>query len=432
MSEHIIKNFENLAQSDLRRAALALMEVAYAAIDTQKVVGRTVQIAGDVLTINGIERHLAPDGRLFFIGVGKCAADGALAIEEVCGDRLTGGIALDVHIAPTCLATLKRIECFSGTHPSPSEANVEATKHILALLSGMTDKDTVIMLISGGGSTLLCSPVFGTCTDEIMLLKQLFNVGATIQEINTVRKHASLARGGNLAKAAFPAQVVSMIFSDVPGNDLEFISSGPTVRDTTTVADATAILEKYKIVLDARMLIETPKEAQYFEKVANTLVVSNIHALEAMKTEAQRQGFNTNIVTDILTGEASLVGHDIVNTLHTLPPKTAYLYGGETTVTITGGTGKGGREQEMALAGLTDIRDGELLVPFASDGWDNTENAGGVCDTITKDAAVKAGISVEEYLSQHRSFDFFEATGNAIKTGETGANVSDLIIALKA
>lgn len=427
----VIQNTDALAVSDERKVALAIAEAAYDAINTQKVVERLVRVQDDILYVDGAERQLSPQGRLFFVGVGKCAADGALAVEKACGDALTGGIALDVHFSPVCRTSLQKVECFNGTHPSPSEANVQASSRILALLAGMNEHDTVIMLISGGGSTLLCSPMSGTCTEEAMLLKELFRVGATIQEINTIRKHASLARGGYLAKAAYPAQIISMIFSDVPGNDIEFISSGPTVRDNTTVADAMAILDKYRIALDPKMLIETPKESQFFEKVTNVLAVSNTRALEAMKEEAERHGYTANIITDTITGEAATVGRDIVNNLHTLPPKNVCLYGGETTVTITGEAGKGGRSQEMALAALSDIREGELFVPFASDGWDNGEHAGGMCDTISMNAATKAGISVEEYLAQHRSFDFFETTGNAIITGETGDNVSDLIIALK-
>lgn len=426
-----IKNFDALATTPLRRDALEIAEAGYEAIKTRPALEAAVRIEGDTLIVKEERYTLTPNGKLLFVGVGKCSDAGAMAIEKICGERLTGGIALDVSFSETCKATLQKIECFNGTHPSPSEANVAATAHILSMLAGLNTDDTVIFLISGGGSTLLCSPVSGTCTEEAELLHALFNAGATIQEINTIRKHASLARGGFLAEAAHPAQVIGLIFSDVPGNDIEFIASGPTVKDITTVDDARALLAKYAITIDPHMLIETPKEERFFERIHNILIVSNDSALVAMKQKAEEKGYHAEIITDVLTGEAAEVARTLVANVHTAPTKTVHLYGGETTVTITGEAGKGGRNQEMALAGLRDIAAGEILLTIASDGRDNSDCAGALCDTLVRDAATAAGVSIENHLRTHSSYDFWQKINAGLITGETESNVSDLIVVMK-
>jgi glycerate-2-kinase len=337
--------------------------------------------------------------------------------------------------------TLQKITAYQGTHPLPSEQNVEATKKIIELLSGRDEKDLVIFVISGGGSTLLCQPRNHTCAEEAAIFKCLSAAGATIQELNTVRKHISLARGGFLAQYAYPARVISLIFSDVPGNNPEFIASGPTVRDTTSVAEAEKIMEKYGVRekcarlpggqgLLPDILIETPKNEEYFRKVENILLVSNDVALGAMAEEAKKQGFSPQIVTDVMVGESRNVAGQILESLERSGPKTVLLYGGETTVTIKG-DGRGGRNLELALAALKGIGEGELIMTLASDGRDNGEYAGAICDTITYEAAEKAGLDPEKFLADNDSYGFFGKAGNYILTGDTGSNVSDLVIAIK-
>jgi glycerate-2-kinase len=289
------------------------------------------------------------------------------------------------------------------------------------------------MLISGGGSTLLClhdAPM--TCLDESTLFGELTEKGATIQDINVVRKHISLARGGALAKAAYPAEVLSLIVSDVPENDIEFIASGPTVMDSSTVEDARALIAKYGVAIPAHTaFIETPKEQKYFERVTNVLFLTNQDALIAMKDEAEKRGYAATIVDDHFDGEARDTSRIVVEKLHDAPAKSALLYAGESTVTLSPDAGAGGRNQEMALAALGDIRPDELILPFASDGHDNTDFAGAIADETTRAHALAKNVSVEEYLNAHRSYDFFTATGDALQTGYTGSNVSDLILALK-
>ncbi|MFA6502993.1 MAG: DUF4147 domain-containing protein [Candidatus Paceibacterota bacterium] len=426
--ERVIRNSETLATNKIRLDALSIAEAGYAALNTGAALVRDLTIDGDRLRFKDMTYELA-GRRVFFIGVGKCSFAAAEAVERILGERLTGGIALDVSSPDTL--HVQTIEAYAGTHPLPSEANERATKRILTLLSACREDDLVLMLISGGGSTLLCqteAPM--DCETESAFFTELTLQGATIQDINTVRKHTSPARGGGLAKAAYPAEVLSLLVSDVPGDDLAYIASGPTVRDDSTVADAEHVLARYGIDTAVK-LIETPKEEKYFERVTNVLFLANRNALTAMQAEAGARGYAATIMDDRFTGDADTLGRSITETLHTMPPKTVLLYAGESTVTLPTRHGAGGRNQEMALAALPHVREDELVLPLASDGHDNTAHAGAIADTATRMHAQTCGASIEEYLAQHRSYDFFETTGDAVVTGYTGCNVSDIIIAIK-
>lgn len=433
-----IRNFETLAVSDVRTDALRIAEAGYAAIDVGAALEHRIRFMHEELRID--EKNYVLSGRrIYFIGVGKCAFAAARAIEKLFGERLAGGIALDV--SPPEGYPLKKIETYVGTHPLPSEANERVTERIMEFLSGRREDDLVLFFISGGGSTLLClhnAPM--TCADESGLFKALTASGAPIQDINAVRKHISHARGGGLAFAAYPAEVISLVASDVPGNDLRVIASGPTVRDSSTVADAKAVLAKYKITAPANVaFIETPKEQKYFDRVTNILFLSNRDALRAMHDEAARREYEVTVADDRLVGEARDIGEAIAKRLHGAPAKTALLYAGESTVTISSGTGvgpstplgAGGRNQELALAALEYLNSDELILPFASDGHDNTKHAGAIADAVTSAHARTHHLSAKEYLNTHRSHDFFTTTGDALTTGYTGSNVSDLVIALK-
>ena len=427
-------NFDALAVTPLRTDALAIVETGYTAIDIGSAITQRLRIENDALHVDDAAYPIG-GRRVFFIGIGKCAFVAAEAVEKLLGDQLTAGIALDV--SADVESRVQSIETYVGTHPLPSTANERASARIVNLLSACREDDFVLMLISGGGSTLLCLPEAPmTYLDEGKLFTDLSAKGATIQEMNTVRKHTSRARGGWLAQAAHPAQVVSLIVSDVPGNDIEFISSGPSVRDTSTVADAREVLVRYAIpTLATLTLLETPKDAKYFEHVTNTLFLTNSHALEAMRTEAERRGYTATIMNDHVSGEAHRVGRGIVQTLHSTAPKTVLLYAGETTVSLDESPlmprGTGGRNQEMALAALPEVHDDELFLPFASDGHDNTDHAGAIADTLTRAHGEAQHLSVEDSLSSHNSYDFFTTTGDALVTGYTGSNVSDIIIAIK-
>ncbi|HEX8946762.1 MAG TPA: DUF4147 domain-containing protein, partial [Candidatus Paceibacterota bacterium] len=425
-----IRNAEELGQTPLRRDALAIAEAAYAAIDTHIVLQEAVRLEGDVLTVAGNTYTLPPGKGVWVVGAGKSSIIAAASLEEILGARIAGGVIIDVadtgHRLP-----LKNLEGFIGTHPKPSEQNAAAAARLLEVLRPLGEDDVVIALVSGGGSTLLVHPEAPvTVATEVAVFEELTAAGASIEEMNTVRKHLSKARGGGVAAAAYPAQVISLVFSDVPGNDLEFISSGPTVRDDTTVADAEAVIKKYHVqALSGMPLLETPKEEKYFARVHNELLVTNVRALEAMKRAARARGYTPQIVTDRFSGKAHEIAAQVAAALRAAAPGTALLYGGESTVTLGIHVGRGGRNQELALAGLAHIADDELILPFSSDGHDNTDNAGALCDSMTKAHAVTYALDTSDYLDAHRSYDFFTTTGDALITGYTGANVSDLIIA---
>ena len=423
-----IKNFRKLEVSENRKKLLKIVEAGLEAIDTKKAISNAIKIEKGKLLIHNHAFSLKNAEKILVVGIGKCSLEAGEILEKKLGKRLTGGIVLDVHEGE-----LKKIQTYTGDHPLMSPRNIDATKKIIGLLSGLTEKDLVIFVISGGGSALLCQPKGFTCFDESAVADALIHSGADIRETNTVRKHLSMARGGFLAKYAYPARVVSLIFSDVVGNDLEFIASGPTVKDTTTLEQAKEVLKKYDIYKKTGLapldLIETPKDGKYFERVKNILFVSNQTALDAMSERSLDLGYMPRICKNNLSGEAKVVAKEIIDELSKEVSGTVLLYGGETTVKIKG-RGKGGRNQEMSLSGLRYIKDGQILISVASDGRDNSENAGGICDIITKEKAKKHGLDIEKYLKNNDSFEFFAKTGDFLKTGDTGSNVADIIIAI--
>jgi len=424
-----IKNFEDLALGKTRKTALEIIEAGLEAIDTEKVIRENIHLDGVHLFVKDEVVSLKETNRIFVIGVGKCSLDAGKAIEGILGDLISGGIIIDVR-----KGELRRIKTLSGTHPYPSRANIEATNKIIEMLRGLKENDLVIFLISGGGSTFLCQPNNFTCEEEAAFLRCLLEVAVDIKEINIVRKHLSSARGGYLAKYAYPAKIVSLIFSDVVGDDLGFIASGPTVKDTTTVAHAVEIMDKYNVRsrsgLPPSSLIETPKENKYFEKVRNILLVNNKVALEAMARKGKEFGFSTKVVTTELVGEAREVGAKIAEEIGNAGNKTALLYGGETTVTLKG-KGRGGRNQELVLSALRSIGEKQLIVSVASDGRDNTDFAGAIADAFTKEKIREKKLDIDKYLSDNDSYGFFKKAGDYVLTGETGSNVSDLIVAIK-
>ena len=415
--------------NELRRDALSIAEAGYKAINTEEVVRDKVRVVDGELCI-GDNKYKIDGRRVFYVGVGKCAITAGHVLERILGDALTAGVALD--IADVNPNSGSKIEVQIGTHPLPSEVNVRGAKRIIGFLADKNENDLVIFVVSGGGSTMLCLPQDPMTADaESALFQELTGKGAPIQEMNTVRKHISRARGGALAAASYPAEVISLIFSDVPDNDVATISSGPTALDSSTVRDAQAILTKYGIEAKDVEFIETQKDEKYFTHVTNILILSNKDALSGMKSEAVRRGYETTIVNEHFTGEARDIGRTVAEKLHSSAPKTAFLYAGESTVTLDEHAGSGGRNQEMAIAALECLNTDELIMPFASDGRDNTDHAGAIADETTRAHARDKNLSTKEYLDVHRSYDFFKSSGDALITGYTGSNVSDLMIALK-
>lgn len=440
---HIIKNFDQLATSALRRAALEIVEAGLGAIDTKEAVRGAVKYneRKQILEIGGHEPLTAGGGsgtwrskkyqltdfeRVICVGFGKAAFNAVSELQNILGDKIKCGYVIDLKEGD-----LGNIICKIGTHPYPTKGNIEATKELMAMLSDCTKKDLVICVVSGGGSALLCSPHDMTCEQEVSIISALTVKGATIGELNAVRKHISAVKGGQLAKLMYPAAVISLIFSDVPGDDLGMVASGPTVMDKTFTKDAAAVLTKYDVLKTCQLpscrLTETPKEPKYFQNVKNILVVSAKQALRAMTEQAENLGFEVKIFSSEFQGEAKELGLKIVSENKT---GQCLLGAGESTVRIMG-KGIGGRNQEMALAALLTIAENQVLVCAASDGHDNTDAAGAIVDGLTLIRAKALGLDTQAYLKNNDSYRFFEQTGDLLQTGLTEANVADFFVCLK-
>ena len=416
------------------------MGAGLSAIDTRKAILQSVSLHNDLLKVAGVQYDLKVYKQLYILGAGKCAGTASEALEEILGDRISGGLALTIGSCPI----LRRIKGACGDHPMPTERNVQATEELLSIAKCADENDLVLMIVSGGGSTLLCQPDSHTCQSEAELLKCLFRKGATINEINIVRKHLSLARGGYLAKMAYPATLHALIFSDVPGNDISSVASGPTTRDLTTTQDARKILTNYATEdscgFDGESLIETPKEDIYFAKTVNSLIVSNNVALLAMLEQAKVLGYDAKIMDDKMEGEARDRGSDLARQIKEGKRGEALLYGGETTVTLRGEAKDktctldscGGRNRELALSALSSLGEDTLVLALASDGRDNGDMAGAIADKPAIDNAQSLGLNMHEYLDGNASGTFFQKIGAEVYTGDTGSNVSDLTLSLKS
>ncbi len=438
-----IKNFDDLATTDARRAILAIAEAGLEAIDTETAMRDMIRMEDDHTLHLGdgtgsgtqpLTFDLDAVGSIVLIAIGKCAAEAGAVAEDILGERISRGVVVDVKACPP--SKTGRIAAFCGTHPLPSEENLHAAQAIVAALKGLSEKDLVIFVVSGGGSTLLFLPQDPANREEANIFTMLTNAGAGIEEINTVRKHVSYARGGYLAKDAYPARVVSLIISDVPGDDISFVASGPTVKDLSTIGDATAILERYGVLktcsLEQCGLIETPKEDEYFKRVTNVLAVSNGKALEAMRRAARKMGYGAEVRSTKLTGEAEDVAKMVAFELRSAPAHSVLLWGGETTVTVRNEKGEGGRNLQLCLAAIPLVAENEIILSLASDGRDHGEFAGALGDAVTRKAIAAAGLDAAAALAADDSYPLFRKAGNWVMTGDTGSNVSDLIIALKS
>ncbi len=426
MAKHLIRDFRILASTPFRRDALSILEAGLEAVDVRESIMRSVKVRGKVVAFQKKKINLSGFNRVFVFGIGKAAAEACGALEDLLGSRITGGIALDVK-----KVKLKRIKSIAGTHPFPSLANMRATDEIVAMLKKLEPRDLVIVVVSGGGSALLARPYRLTYGEVSAITKFLMSKGADIREMNIVRKHLSEIQGGQFARLAYPATVVGLVISDVIGNDLELIGSGPTVRDSSTVADAARILKKYNVFKACAMSIcdlkETPKDKIFFKKVTNILVASNLDAVRAMTEEAKRLGWKPRVFSTRLSGESREVGKKL---LREPKPGEAVIAAGETTVTLRG-KGKGGRNQELALSALLAVDGNKLVISCASDGVDNSLAAGAIADIVSAEDALRAKLSAEKYLERNDSYSFFSRVNGQIRTGITGTNVSDLMIAMR-
>jgi glycerate-2-kinase len=425
----LIKNFHDLASTTNRKIVLEILEAGLSAIQPEIVVRKKFAIHGNILTISEHQYDLRQYENVYLLGFGKGSAGISKQIEKILGDKLKKGFVIDT----SSEHFTRKIEFTLGTHPLPSKQNYHFTQKVIHEYSNLSDKDLVLVIICGGGSAMLVSPTEGVSLDEkIAVNKALLKSGANITEMNTVRKHLSAIKGGGLAKILYPATVASLIFSDVPGNDLAFIASGPTVKDTTKISHVKHLIDQYKLAdtlsSTLKKLIETPKEQKYFTKVRNILMLSNLSALQAMKKEAEKHGMNARVFSDTFQGEARTVGRELISRTRL---GEVLLIGGETTVKVTG-NGIGGRNQHVVISSVPLIENEKITIAsIASDGWDNSEHAGAIADYTTLDKEMKENLDPYTYINNNDSYTYFEKIGDGIQTGRLPSNVSDLMVVLK-
>jgi glycerate 2-kinase len=415
-----IKNTDSLNKSALHADALSIAEAAYTAIATDTVIRSSLVLTGSSLSVQGKTYNLSMFSRIRIIGFGKASCRAVQTLEQMLKGRITEGVAIDVHSGVCDI-----VEVEKGSHPRPSPENVVATEKIVKMAREKSDNELYIVVVSGGGSSLLCWPT-DECEQGSRLYDDFTRVGGTIDEINLVRKHLSGVKGGGLAALLYPATVIGLVFCDVPGDYFEYVASGPTYYDASTTADAQAVLERYR--LSGYTLNETPKDKKFFEKVCNVNVVSNTVALHAMASEASRLGYGP-----INVGK-SLYEHPVLllkRMRRELKENTAVIAGGEPSFAINRKGGKGGRCQYVATQALKELKEGEVLLAFASDGMDNSDSAGAMVDINTVARAKLNNISIEDSIDSLNTYDLLESTGDILYTGSTDANVSDLFLLLK-
>ena len=465
-----------------RLAGIVITRIAAAAIDAVEpgaAVARYIHRTDDQLRIGDSIYSITDINRIFIVAAGKASIPMAKSLFKILGNDMYGGVVLtkpgsvstsswaierinNYHksphaFSPTSASNIalqadQAIQIIEAGHPIPDENGMEGARLITDLLQSTTPQDLVIILISGGASAMLVLPVEGiTLADIQNLTGVLLACGANIYEINTIRKHIEQLKGGQLARIASPARIVGLILSDVVGDSLEVIGSGPTVADTTTYRDAFAILERYDIVEQIPQSIlhhlqrgicgevpETPKQGDpIFSNVHNQVIGSNQQAADAALSQAKAEGFNSLILTTSLQGEARQAGAWLASivrqlALHDQPiPRPACLIvGGETTVTVRG-NGLGGRNQELALAAVIELVGipNVVLVAFSTDGSDGPcDAAGAVVTGESLQQAQNRGMDPADYLARNDAYHFFEPLGDLLKSGPTLTNVNDLIL----
>jgi glycerate 2-kinase len=429
-----------------------ILAAALEAVEPEAAVRNHLRRQDHRLIIGKREYDLHQIDRVFVIGAGKAGAPMAQAAVDILADFLESGVVVVKEGYAADTSSIGPVSIIEAGHPIPDQRGCLGAQQIIELLASTRNNDLVICLISGGGSAILVSPMPGLSLADLQdLTNTLLASGANINQINALRKHLDQVKGGKLAKLAAPAQVASLILSDVVGDPLEAIASGPTVPDPTSFADTLHILKHLDILDDIPPAVlahihkgvnggipENPKpQDPLFENVHNVLVGSNLSASLAAVNQAQQEGFNTLLLTTFLQGEArqvsrvlTAIARQLTSSKYPLQRPACILAGGETTVTLSG-DGKGGRNQEMALAAVSDLGGLEqvALVTFATDGGDGpTDAAGAVVTGETLQRAQEIGLNPLEYLSNNDSYHFFERLDDLIKTGPTQTNVNDLVL----
>ncbi|MGE5304561.1 MAG: glycerate kinase type-2 family protein [Alphaproteobacteria bacterium] len=435
----------------LRRDALVIFEAGLKAADPDAAIRRLVYRHGEMLDVAGHRYDLSVYRNIYIVGAGKASARMTQAMEALLADKIAGGAVIVKYGygVPT-----KKVRILEGGHPVPDHAGLEATADVIELVRDAGKDDLVFCLISGGGSALLSRPREGiSLEDKQRTTEWLLKSGAKIEEINAVRKHISQVKGGSLARSIYPATAVSLIMSDVVDDPIETIASGPTAPDPSTYADCSRVLERYQLweriprsvrkVLEGGLqgeLAETPKqEDEIFLKVTNVVVGNNRLAVRGAKQKARELAYHSCILSGSIEGEARdaalfhvAVAKEILASGEPISRPACLVSGGETTVTVRG-EGKGGRNQEFALAAALEIDGNEQIVVLSggTDGTDGPTNAaGGLVDGTTIQRAKDKGLDARAHLQKNDSYPFLRATDDLLITGPTFTNVMDLRLVL--
>ncbi|MFP4363380.1 MAG: glycerate kinase [Spirochaetia bacterium] len=449
---------------ELRQTVRHIFNKAVDAVSPEKMIEKCIQITEGIMTVKGVNQmksfNLSQYENIYLVGAGKASGKMAIGLQNVAESYVTKGF---VSVKSKIASDLQNIKMIQAGHPVPDTNSIRAGKEILELCKNAGKQDLVISLISGGGSALLeyplCSRDFRINLQDIQdTTKLLLDSGASITEVNTVRKHLSAVKGGRLAEAVYPAHCVTLILSDVVGDDLSFIASGLTVPDPTSFADTENVLTSYDILSlvpdSVKQIImagkkghipDTPKQGDsVFEHTDNILLGSNISALQAAAQEAKSMGFTTVVLSSRITGESREIAKyyagialDIGHRRSTFTPPICLIAGGETTVTIRG-NGLGGRNQEMVLSFAHELKqkpealNNGIFLSAGTDGNDGpTNSAGGICDKEVLKAISDKQVNSAEYLKNNDSYHFLEEVGGQFKPGATNTNVCDIQILIQ-
>ncbi len=434
-----------------REKAIEIFHSGVEAVKPNKLIPQFLSVDKNILQIGDLKLKAEDYKHVFVIGFGKASASMAQSVEEILGDEITDGHVITKYHHSVSLKTIKITE---AGHPLPDEKGIEGTKAIISILNKAGENDLVICLISGGGSSLLVDVPKGSNLKEIEIVNNcLLKSGADIHEINCVRKQLSEVKGGGLAKKAFPATLVSLIVSDVIGDNIGSIASGPTVAEQTSIEDTLAIIKKYKLndqipknILNHLYLKMNnqgnnllQEDTEIFSKTKNIIVGNNITALDHAKEKAEWYGYITEIISNSLQGDIRQIANYILRVARQAKNekpnnKICFLFGGEPTVQVAGsGSGCGGRNQHLALLIASQLYDTEEItfLSAGTDGTDGTtEAAGAVVDSNTIQNAKNMNLSMDNYLAEFNSYNFFKQVGGLINTDPTLTNVMDLMVVL--
>lgn len=448
----LIGNSKDEVLRRLRHDACAILDNALSAVDPKEAVLNALSLNGDLLSYEGGSVDLSKTKKIIVVGGGKAGGLMVKAVEVLLGGRITSGLVNVLKGSEDSMKT-GRVALKGASHPIPGNEGIRGVDGMLDLTNGLTKNDLVITLISGGGSALMPYPVSGITLKDIQELTSiLLKAGANINELNVVRKHISGFKGGQFARHACPARMISLILSDVIGDPLDTIASGPTSPDESTFTEARDVLVRYGLLdtVPENVLSringgmngiypETPKPTDpIFENVSNLVIANNYMAASAAFSVSEGLGYNSMILSTHIEGEARHVGKMLAGIVREensrglpIPTPAAIIVGGETTVTVKG-EGKGGRNQEVALGAIHKMNGLRgVIATFGTDGIDGpTDAAGAIVDGKSLHRALELGLNPKEFLEGNDSYSFFKSMKDLIITGPTGTNVNDLTVLL--